>query len=180
MLGKKEIKFVERYKRTLWIQSYLPEIIRGLGVTMRHFFRNLISRLDTVTLKYPFEKENYPDRYRGVHRLIQREDGSPKCVACFACVTICPANCIYIEAGEYPFDHPSSRYEKYPIVFKIDQLKCIYCGFCVEICPCDAIRMDSGLHPQVGTKREEFILTKEDLLKIPSQDVSFKTGNPDK
>jgi NADH-quinone oxidoreductase subunit I len=85
-----------------------------------------------------------------------------QCTACFLCATACPAECIYIEAGEYPND----SVEKFPVRYKIDTLRCIYCGYCVEACPCDAIRMDSGTHPGVlGFSRKEFVETKEVLMK---------------
>ena len=67
------------------------------------------------------------------------------------CATICPAQCIYIEAGEYETGDPASEIrviEKYPTQFVIDELRCIVCGLCVDACPKDAIRMDTGLaHP---------------------------------
>src|SRR6266849_6224402 len=64
-------------------------------------------------------------------------------VSLATCATVCPAQCIYIEAGEYdPADPaPDSRViEKFPTKFVIDELRCIVCGFCVEACPKDAIR----------------------------------------
>ena len=57
---------------------------------------------DIVTISYPDEKRIYPERFRGVHRLTHRTDGSPRCVACLCCSTVCPAQCIHIEAAEYP------------------------------------------------------------------------------
>ena len=54
-----------------------------------------------TTVQYPEEKIPYPPGYRGLHRLVPRDDGKPRCVACYMCATICPAQCIYIEAGEY-------------------------------------------------------------------------------
>ena len=55
-----------------------------------------------ATVQYPEEKRKTSGRYRGIHVLTQREDGTPKCVACYMCATVCPAECIYIEAGERP------------------------------------------------------------------------------
>jgi NADH-quinone oxidoreductase subunit I len=159
---------------TLRESLYLPEIIRGFSVSARHFWRNLFGSRDTnvevldrkgmslvSTVQYPEEKPVYPEGYRGLHRLVPREDGQPRCVACYMCATICPAQCIYIEAGEYDPDcsEAESRViEKYPTKFVIDELRCIVCGFCVEACPKDAIRMDTGTHSKPSYFREEFSL----------------------
>jgi NADH-quinone oxidoreductase subunit I len=123
-------------------QLFLPAIVAGLKTTMRHFFKNTFSREKYIsTIQYPEEKVTYPERFRGMHRLVQREDGTPRCVACFMCATACPARCIHIEAAETE----DTSIEKFPQVFDIDELRCVVCGLCVEACPCDAIRMDTGL-----------------------------------
>src|SRR5262249_36120665 len=53
--------------------TFLPAIVKGLGVTARHFFRNVFGRKYTATVEYPDQKPPYPERYRGVHRLMKRE-----------------------------------------------------------------------------------------------------------
>jgi NADH-quinone oxidoreductase subunit I len=183
---------VEHQPKTLTSQSYLPAIAAGLAVSMRHFFKNtkelirgetpdpITERLeDGVTLvSYPEQKRPYPERFRGVHRLTQREDESPRCVACLCCSTACPAQCIFIEAGEYAEGDKRRGYERYPVRFVIDELRCIFCGFCVEACPCDAIRMDSGFHMPPSTQRSHFIFDKEMLMAIPAADGSVETRNP--
>lgn len=164
-------------------RSYLPELIRGLAITTRHFLRNLFGARDTnpqvvdrkgtslvSTVEYPEERIPYPDGYRGLHRLVPREDGKPRCVACYMCATICPAQCIYIEAGEYEVDSPetgSRVIEKYPTAFVIDQLRCIVCGLCVEACPKDAIRMDTYTHTPAEYNRQNFVYDIPKLLKGP-------------
>jgi len=162
---------------------YVPELLRGLAITTRHFLRNLFSPIDknvqvqdrtgtnlVSTVSYPEEKTPYPPGYRGLHRLVPREDGKPRCVACYLCATICPAQCIYIEAGEYETTDPSADsrvIEKYPTQFVIDELRCIVCGFCVDACPKDAIRMDTGLHAPSEYNRQGFVWDIPKLLQGP-------------
>src|SRR6185503_497444 len=129
-------------------RTFLPAILVGLGVTARHFFRNVFGRKDTATVEYPDVKPPYPERFRGVHRLMTRADGSVRCVACMLCPTVCPAHCITI----HPAEREDSN-EKFPAIFEIDELKCVVCGLCVEACPCDAIRMDTGIHMPPSTTR---------------------------
>jgi NADH-quinone oxidoreductase subunit I len=148
-------------KKTSFLESlYFPEIFRGLGVTIRHLVKNIFKTADMPTMQYPDEKRVYSDRFRGRHRLTKREDGSPKCVACQMCSTVCPADCIEIEGAE----SPNQAIEKYPETFTIDLLRCVYCGLCEEACPCDAIRMDTGIYEIAADSREKFIVDKEFLL----------------
>ncbi len=163
---------------------FLPELLRGLAVTTRHFLRNLFGQRDSsasvlhrsgtslvTTVQYPEERVPYPPGYRGLHRLVPREDGKPRCVACYMCATVCPAQCIYIEAGEYdPADAaPESRViEKFPTAFVIDELRCIVCGFCVEACPKDAIRMDTAKHTPSEYTRRGFVYDIPKLLGGPA------------
>lgn len=185
-------KVVARPNRTPAVQSYIPEIAKGLILTTKHFFRNtkemvLGQRNDPVldgisdginTISYPEQRRPYPERFRGVHRLTHRGDGSPRCVACLCCSTACPAQCIYIEAGEYPPGDPRRGYERFPERFVIDELRCVFCGFCVEACPCDAIRMDTGLHPAAYDSRDQFIYEKDLLMAFPARDGTHETANP--
>jgi len=185
-------KPVPRPQRTAQVQSYLPEIVKGLSLTVRHFFKNtkemmLGQKADPVieglsegitTIMYPEEKRPYPARFRGVHRLTLRDDGSPRCVACLCCSTACPAQCISIEPAEYPEGDPRRGYERYPGTFVIDELRCVFCGFCVEACPCDAIRMDTGNHAVPYDSREQFIYRKDLLMAFTGRDGEQVTENP--
>ncbi len=186
------IKKVPRPNRTVEVQSYIPEVLKGMRLTMKHFFKNtkelvLGQKADPVlegleagvtTISYPEEKRPYPQRFRGLHRLTIRDDGSPRCVACLCCSTACPAQCISIEPGEYPEGDPRRGYERFPETFVIDELRCIFCGYCVEACPCDAIRMDTGMHAVPYDSRDQFIYGKDLLIQFTGRDGSRKTQNP--
>jgi NADH-quinone oxidoreductase subunit I len=148
---------VQPYKYTWADKLYLP-LLRGMGVTLRHFFKNLVKSEHTIS--YPEERRDYSHRYRGHHILTTRPDGSVRCVACFLCATNCPAECIHIEAAE----QPDVNVEKYPVVYEIDMLRCIFCGFCVDACPEEAIIMSNNTDMAYFT-REQTIVGKADLMK---------------
>jgi NADH-quinone oxidoreductase subunit I len=177
---------------TMYIKSTFPEVFRGLGVSMKHFFDNtkemlkgtrpdpVLERYDEgiTTISYPEQKRPYPERFRGIHRLTQRDDASPRCVACLCCSTACPAQCIFIEPGEYPPGDERRGYERFPVKFVIDELRCIFCGYCVEACPCDAIRMDTGRHATPYDSRDQFVYGKDLLLNFHGRDGSHESANP--
>lgn len=155
---------------------YVPALATGLSATVRHFFKNVFGKEKYIrTIQYPDVKVEYAPRFRGMHRLVPREDGAPRCVACFMCQTACPARCIHIVAGETT----DAKIEKYPLVFEIDELRCVVCGLCVEACPCDAIRMDSGIHPEPVYTREDADFGKADLLAVLGKHER-KPGTPDR
>jgi NADH-quinone oxidoreductase subunit I len=157
---------------------YLPEVIKGFGTTLRHFFTSFGNGRTSRTLQYPEERrEHFPPEqggievrnFRGVHRLNRDEQGRVKCVACMMCPTICPARCIHIEAAEAPWDDR----EKYPKKFEIDELRCIFCGMCEEACPVDAIELTPE-YDIVGLTRQEMVFDKEKLLQVYDVTISKK------
>ncbi len=116
---------------------YLPGILTGMAITMRHMLWNLSHRSEMTTINYPEERYPYSSRFKGNHILTVKKDGSLRCTACMLCATNCPAECITIMAAE----HDDPTVEKYPISYEIDILRCVFCGYCEEACPVDAIRM---------------------------------------
>jgi NADH-quinone oxidoreductase subunit I len=137
--------------------SAVPILI-GMWVTLKNMAQTLFGGR-AATIQFPEQKRAHSARYRGVHILTVRTDGSPKCVACYMCATACPAECIYIEAGE----RPERLIEKYPTRFEIDLLRCVYCGFCVDACPEEAILM-SRENDLVGTTRAELVIDRDRLM----------------
>ena len=133
-------------------------ILLGHWITLGIFVKTLFGG-QASTIQFPEQKRNSSGRYRGVHLLTVREDGSPKCGACYMCATVCPAECIHIESGE----RPEKRIEKYPTRFEIDLLRCVYCGFCVDACPEEAIFM-SRENDLVGTSRADLVIDRDRLI----------------
>ncbi len=134
------------------LATVVIEVLRGASITARHFFVNMTfhtlrlfgvrtKRRGAVTVQYPEERKPLGPRHRSLHRIRPREDGRPSCVACMLCVTVCPSECISVEAAEDPDD---PEVQKTPARFVVDLNRCCFCGFCVEACPVDAIRMDTG------------------------------------
>lgn len=163
MIRKRELNFLEKI--------YLPEIVRGVALTCRHFFWNLFlhiahrvgllrGRPAAVTYQYPEQPRPLSPRLRTRHRLTVREEGTPRCVGCMLCETVCPAKCITIVAGE----HPDPNVEKYPVRFDIDLGVCVYCGYCVEVCPEDAIRMDTQILDIAAYSRDAMKLDMHELM----------------
>ncbi|MEW5806166.1 MAG: NADH-quinone oxidoreductase subunit I [Acidobacteriota bacterium] len=147
---------VPRRKITLPERLYFPEIFRGMSVTLKHLFKK------KVTIQYPEERWILPEYYRGAPALVTDQFGRRKCVACYLCQYVCPANCISIEAGELPSDN---KVEKYPVSFEINYLRCIFCGFCEEACPEQAIFMTR--HWEFApTSRQEMLMDKEALYRL--------------
>jgi NADH-quinone oxidoreductase subunit I len=125
-------------KRLPWRERiYLVEIIHGHLITLKNLLIHFFRPSRRAVIEYPEEQRKYSNRFRGVHQLLTREDGSLRCVACMMCPTACPAECITIVAAE----HPDPKVEKVPVRFAIDMLRCVFCGYCVEACPKEAIIM---------------------------------------
>lgn len=170
-------KIMKRRELSFWDKTYLPSVGLGLWITSRHFFRNFFyqtlslfgvkNRKGAVTYQYPEEQRPLSKRTRTRHRLTKREDGSPRCVACMMCETVCPARCINIVAQE----HPDPNIEKAPASFDLDLGMCVYCGFCVEVCPEDAIRMDTQILDIASYSRQGMKLDMNKLLN-PAQNAN--------
>ena len=143
-------------------------ILKGLGVTMRHFIntyvddfkwlsqggryynevafkeRQSLKTKGAITVMYPEEKLPVPERFRFIPFLVTDDPapgqtyGKDWCTSCGICAKVCPPQCIWIERGSLPNGRPKPE----PVNFYIDIDICMNCGLCTEFCPFDAIKMD--------------------------------------
>jgi NADH-quinone oxidoreductase subunit I len=161
---KKEVKL------SFLDKLYIPAVLKGMFITIGHFFKTLFTPVDKrYTVEYPEKKKEIPTWYRGHHKLNTREDGSLKCVACYCCATACPAECIFIEAEEINDFDSEYPVEKRPKTFNIDLQRCIFCGFCEEACPKDAIVLTNNYEITQLT-REQGLVGIEKLIKTKYMD----------
>jgi NADH-quinone oxidoreductase subunit I len=151
VVSNKQMSFAEK--------MYLPAIIKGMAITLSHFFRK------PATISYPEEQRYIAPVYRGKHVLKRDANGAENCTACGLCAVACPAEAITMTAAERkPGEEHLYREEKYAAVYEINMLRCIYCGLCEEACPQEAIFLTPELVPTY-LNRSEFIYGKDKLVE---------------
>lgn len=132
------------------IISGLWSLILGLSVTFVEFIR------PNVTVEYPYERLEMPERYRGHIQLIGDEEGKPNCVVCMMCQRACPSGCISL-SGKKEEGQKKKTLDSYTLDFTT----CSLCGSCVESCNFNALEF-SKEYNLASTRKEDFII---DLLK---------------
>ena len=160
---------VDRKPLTFWEKLYLPAIVGGLKVTLKHAYSTLIQG-KVVTMEYPEQKWTLPAEYRGAPYLVKDQEGSTKCVSCQLCEFVCPPKAIKITPpGPVVSNADRPNAEKMPKEFEINMLRCIFCGFCEEVCPEEAIIMSKD-YELVFRDPSEGIYGKDKLL-VPKAQV---------
>jgi NADH-quinone oxidoreductase subunit I len=165
---------VQGPERNAYTESYLFEVFKGLANTLRHLFT-----VPAFTVQYPEQKhkvrgyDGSAPGYHGEHRLLKDDKDRVKCVACYMCQTVCPAQAIEIEAHEVDWEDRN----KAPKSFQIDMLRCIYCGLCEEACPKDAIELTTQYFT-VARTREEKIYDMKRLLENAPDALSWNRPGP--
>lgn len=151
VVSDKPMNFVEKL--------YLPAIISGMLITLKHMFKK------KKTIKYPEETRVFAPVYRGQHVLKRDEQGRENCTACGLCAVACPAEAITMVANERKKgEEHLYREEKYAETYEINMLRCIFCGLCEEACPKEAIFLTDRIVP-TEFERGEFIYGKEILVE---------------
>jgi NADH-quinone oxidoreductase subunit I len=155
-------------KPMTWVEKlYLPAILKGMMVTLRHMLKR------RKTVKYPEEVREFAPVYRGMHVLKRDDQGRENCTACGLCAVACPAEAITMTAEERTKEEKHLyREEKYASVYEINMLRCIFCGLCEEACPKEAIFLTDRLVP-TQFERGEFIYGKDKLVETVDQRIDI-------
>ncbi len=158
-------RVVSNKKLTFMERIYLPNIIGGMLITLKHFFRT-----KRPTIQYPEQVRPRAEIYRGQHVLKRDDEGRERCTACGLCAVACPAEAITMIAEERkPGEEHLYREEKYASKYEIDMLRCIYCGLCEEACPKEAIFLTDRI-VESGFLRTPFVFGKEELVEPMDKD----------
>ncbi len=151
-------KVASNKKMTFVEKLYLPAIMGGMALTLKHFFKK------KVTIQYPEQKREFAPVFRGQHVLKRDENGAERCTACGLCAVACPAEAITMTAAERkPGEEALYREEKYASVYEINMLRCIFCGLCEEACPKEAIFLTDRM-VDTDYVRKNFIYGKDKLV----------------
>jgi NADH-quinone oxidoreductase subunit I len=158
-------KVVVNKEMTFAEKIYLPAILSGLAITIKHLFKK------SATVKYPEQTRPVSENYRGMHVLKRDEQGRENCTACGLCAVACPAEAITMTAAERKKgEEHLYREEKYAEIYEINMLRCIFCGLCEEACPKEAIFLTDRLVPS-DFVRTNFIFGKDKLVEGTSSEL---------
>lgn len=137
------------------------ELIRGMGITGKHL------GMHAVTIQYPEEKREMPERSRGIVVLLSdKEDGSLNCTACELCMRACPTAAIKIVA-------PRGEDKKKKLeIFEINFAFCCYCGLCEEACNFSALKL-TGKYEYATENRDDLIWDVNKLQEC-GRDVPYE------
>jgi len=176
-------------------------MIKGLGVTLKHFVETYVDDLRWIgrgryynekalkirqgadargifTVQYPEEKLPIPEEFRYIPFLVYEEnsDGTRKdrCTSCGICSKVCPPQCIWIVRSNDP---DTGRPIPTPTEFSIDIDICMSCGLCAEFCPFDAIKMDHIYELAYTDRSLGHVFNKERLSKPVSYYADIRPEN---
>ncbi|MEW5946954.1 MAG: NADH-quinone oxidoreductase subunit I [bacterium] len=129
-------------------------LVIGLWTTLRHLFR------PAITVQYPARKIEPKPRFRARHALLMKEDGTHRCIACLACVRICPDRLITVKSHKEEI--PDSEKKRIVIDgFTVEMEACMFCGLCEDVCPTTAIVLTRRYEMACEDRRALFLDVRE-------------------
>jgi NADH-quinone oxidoreductase subunit I len=167
-------KVVVKKEMSFWESLYLPAIVSGIAITLKHLFRK------SATVRYPEKTRELSAIWRGQHVLKRDDNGAERCTACGLCAVACPAEAITMVAAEREKgEEKLYREEKYAATYEINMLRCIFCGLCEEACPKEAIFLTDRI-VTTDYERNDFIFGKDKLVESVEEriDVSKRQTLP--
>jgi len=149
----------------------LKELLRGMGITGKHLGRH------AITIQYPEEKWEMPERSRGVVVLLSdKKTGELNCTSCMLCMKACPTSAITIDA---PRGEDKKRHLKQ---FDLDNTICCFCGLCEDACNFCAIKMASAYYEMSVLDKGELLWDMKKLQEmgrdVPYVDTRKKKKKP--
>lgn len=103
----------------------LLDLLEGMKTTFRAFLK------PKVTIRYPEERIEPADRFRGMFRFSYE-----RCIACKLCAVACPIDIIYIDVHDETREiDGKSKKIKVLDRYDIDVKRCMFCSLCEEACP---------------------------------------------
>jgi NADH-quinone oxidoreductase subunit I len=126
-------------------------LVVGLSVTIRYFFKK------PVTVIYPKERIAIK-RFKGpISFVVDKKTNDHLCIACNACIKVCPSRCMSLEVGKSAADGKRVLTD-----FKVNYVLCSLCSLCIDVCPTDALKHADGDYDIATAGQKELIM---DLLE---------------
>ncbi len=115
-----------QYPRPSWTDRFLLlDLLEGLKTTFKELWKR------KVTIRYPEERLEPTDRFRGMFRF-----SYDRCIACKLCAAACPIDIIYIDVHD-EMREVDGKQKKMKVLdrYDIDVKRCMFCALCEEACP---------------------------------------------
>ena len=153
-------------------------LLSGMGITLGYFFKK------NVTVCYPKERVTLT-RFKGPISFVKSEKtGDHLCIACNACIKVCPSRCMSLVAKKSAVDAKRVLTD-----FKVNYMLCSLCSLCIDVCPTDALKHDDPRYDMVSLNQRDLVmdllqpfreagtpLTKIPVVEVPPLTPASQTG----